>query len=148
LFYHLLLVSFHESPSTDKTHELFIYCWSPNVALGSKNASLKVVGTTGSDGIAEYTLLGGSLSSLDVSALPSLSFDDPVPVDVIPSAFLSLVNLGLIDVALHSSSSLSCVKPNALNYLAILGLVCLCCFGVCSLSSSLSSSYSLLSSPS
>jgi hypothetical protein len=54
--------------------------------LGPKNASSKVVGNPGSDVVAEYTLLGGSLCSLDVSVLPSLSVDDPVPVAVIPSA--------------------------------------------------------------
>jgi hypothetical protein len=63
------------------------------------------------------------LSSLDVFAFPSLSFDDPVPVDVIiPSALIYLVNLGRIDVASGSSSSLSCVIPNTLNSLANLGL--------------------------
>jgi hypothetical protein len=104
----LLLVSFLESFSTDKTHELLIYCWSPNIALGFINASSKVVGTPGSGVIAEYSLLGGLLSALDVSAFPSFSFDGPVSVDVIPSAFLYLVNLGLIDVGLDSSSSLLC----------------------------------------
>jgi hypothetical protein len=71
--------------------------------LGPKNSSSKVVGTPGSDVIAECTSLGGSLFSL--------SFDDPVPVDGICSALNSLANLGLVCFCCFgvsfSSSSLS-----------------------------------------
>jgi hypothetical protein len=76
--------------------------------LGPKNPSSKEVGTPGSDAAAEYTSLGGSLSSLDVSSdFPSLSFGDPAPVDVIPSALISLISLGHMAVASDYSSSLS-----------------------------------------
>jgi hypothetical protein len=84
--------------------------------IGPKNASLNLVGTPGSDVIAECIAPGD----------PSLLLDVVVVVDssagvIVPSDLSSLVILDLVGLGYSDFSSLSCKIPSALNSLVNLG---------------------------
>jgi hypothetical protein len=78
--------------------------------MGPKNASSNVVGTPGSDVMAECITPGISSLLLDVVVVVDSSAGCVVPCDLSSLVVLDLDGLGFSDV-----SSLSCVIPSALS---------------------------------